>query len=80
MNTQNTFIEGCFVVSVPQSSYSFAVSAYGRDEKSIVDLCLKEGYFASDEDAKNAILRPMTESDFAKYRDDMAIFEPDYIY
>ena len=79
MKTQNAFIEGCFVVSVPQSGYSFAVSAYGRDEKTIIELCLKEGYFESNEDTKNAILRPMTESDFAEYRDDMAIFEPDYI-
>ena len=79
MSTQNRIIEGCFVVSVPQKGYSFAVSAYGRDEKTIIDLCWKEGYFESEEDAKNAILRPMTESDWAEYRDDMGIFEPDYI-
>ena len=79
MKTQNTFIEGCFMVSVPQSGYSFAVSAYGRDEKTIIELCWKEGYFESEDDAKNAILRPMTEDDFAEYRDNIAIFEPNYI-
>ena len=45
MNTQNTFLEGCFVIDVASSGYSLAVSAYGHDEKSVIELCLREGLF-----------------------------------
>ena len=77
MNTQNTFLEGCFVIDVASSGYSLAVSAYGHDEKSVIELCLREGLFNSD-DAKVATARPMTENDYLKYQDNLEVFAPEY--
>ena len=78
MNTQNTFLEGCFVIDVASSGYSLAVSAYGHDEKSVIELCLREGLFNSDADAKVATARPMTEDDYLKYQDNLEVFAPEY--
>jgi hypothetical protein len=78
MNPQNTFLEGCFVIDIASSGYSFAVSAYGHDEKSVVELCLIEGLFNNDADAEIATVRPMTEDDYLKYQDNLEIFAPEY--
>lgn len=78
MNTQNTFLEGCFVIDIASSGYSLAISAYGHDEKSIIELCLKEGLFHNDTDAKIAIARPMSEDDYFKFQDNLEVFAPEY--
>lgn len=78
MNTQNTFLEGCFVIDIASSGYSLAVSAYGHDEKSVIELCLKEGLFHNDIDAKVAIARPMSEDDYLKFEDNLEVFAPEY--
>ena len=78
MNPQNTFLEECFVIDVASSGYSLAVSAYGHDEKSVIELCSREGLFNNDADAKVAIARPMTEDDYIKFKDNMEVFAPEY--
>ena len=80
MNTQNTFLDGCFVIDVPhcKHGYSLAISAYGYDEKSVIELCLKEGLFNDDTDANIAIARPMTEDDYQKFQDILEVFAPEY--
>lgn len=78
MNTQNIFLEGCFIIEVASSGYSFAVSAYGHNEKSVVELCLRKGLFNNDADAKVATIRPMTEDDYRKFQDSLEVFAPEY--
>ena len=80
MKTQNTFIDGCFVIDVPhcKHGYSLAISAYGYNEKSIIELCLKEGLFNDDADANIAVARPMTEDDFMEFEDSLEVFAPEY--
>ena len=78
MNPQNTFLEGCFVIDVASNGYSLAVSAYGHNEKSVIELCLREGIFNNDVDAKVATARPMTEDDYLKYQDNLEVFAPEY--
>lgn len=78
MNTQNTFLEGCFIIDVVSSGYSLAVSAYGHDEKNVIELCLREGLFNNDADAKVATVRPMTEDDYRKFQDRLEVFAPEY--
>lgn len=58
--------------------YSLAVSAHGHDEKSVIELCLREGLFNDAADAKVAIVRPMTKDDYLKYQDNLEIFAPEY--
>lgn len=74
----NTFLEGCFVIDVASSGYSLAVSAYGHDEKSVIELCLREGLFNNDADAKVATARPMSEDDYQKFQDSLEVFAPEY--
>lgn len=80
MNTQNTFLDGCFIIDVShcKHGYSLAISAYGYDEKSVIELCLKEGLFNDDADANIAIARPMTEDDYQKFQDSLEVFVPEY--
>ena len=74
----NTFLEGCFVIDVTSSNYSFAVSAYGHDEKRVIELCLREGLFNDETDAKVATARSMTEDDYQKFQDSLEVFAPEY--
>lgn len=74
----NTFLDGCFVIDVASRGYSFAVSAYGHDKKSVIELCLREGLFNDEADAKVAIVRPMTEDDYLKFQDNLEVFAPEY--